>query len=133
MRRIPGHIGCFPLPDGRFGFCRLLTDACAAFYRHIVETETDLLQTEEYAFTVGVHDSAVRQMKLVQKRPYQDIAEITAPPMKIRDPITGAYSIYHHGEITPAAESECAGLETCAVWELHPVIDRLLGNTKWNV
>ena len=43
----------------------------------------------------------------------------------MRDPITGAVRIYHHGTIRPATEEEVQGLEIAAVWERQDIIDRL--------
>jgi hypothetical protein len=47
------------------------------------------------------------------------------PPMRIRDPIDGTFSIYYRGEIRPATEDECRRLETAAVWDEHHLIARL--------
>ena len=119
MRRIAGNIGCFRLPDGRYGFGRIFLGACMAFYKHIGVSERDIPQTEEYAFIVGVYDRGVRKMKLAEKRPYSSDDEITPPPMSIRDPISGEWSVYRKGEITPSDQEKCRGLEVCAVcdWE----------------
>ena len=70
-------------------------------------------------------------MKLVEKRPYSSIEEVTAPPMSMKDPISGEYSVYKNGAIRPSDYEECRDLEVCAVWELEHVIDRLLRDGKW--
>ena len=80
MRRIVGNIGCFRLSDSKYGFGRIFQDACVAFYKHIGASEKDIPQTEDYAFIVGVYDTGVKKMKLVEKRPYSSIEEVTAPP-----------------------------------------------------
>jgi len=49
------------------------------------------------------------------------------PPNSVRDPISGAMRIYHHGHMRPAAPGEAEGLERAAVWDLHHLIDRLMG------
>ena len=133
MRRIIGNVGCFQLPDGRYGFGRIFNDVSVAFYKHIGVSETDLPKEEKYAFIVSVYNSGVTRMKFVEKRPYISIEEVTAPPTKIHDPITGKYSQYINGEIFLSSFEECKDLETCAVWELDHVIDRLMGNDKWNL
>ena len=46
---------------------------------------------------------------------------------------SGKYSIYRNGELLPSSYEECKDLETCAVWELNHVIDRLIGDDKWNI
>ncbi|WP_295068017.1 hypothetical protein [Ruminococcus sp.] len=131
MRRIVGNIGCFKMPDGRYGFGRIFQETAVAFYKHIGVSEGDIPQTEDYAFIVGVYDSGVRKMKLVEKRAYSSIEEVTAPSMSIKDPISGEYSIYKEGMIIPSDYEECKELEVCAVWELEHIIDRLLGDNKW--
>jgi len=131
LRRIVGNIGCFRLSDSKYGFGRIFQDACVAFYKHIGASEKDIPQTEDYAFIVGVYDSGVKKMKLVEKRPYSSIEEVTAPPMSMKDPISGEYSVYKNGAIRPSDYEECRDLEVCAVWELEHVIDRLLKDGKW--
>lgn len=49
------------------------------------------------------------------------------PPYCVRDVISGSVKIYHHGMMRPATLDECEGLEPAAVWDLHPVVDRLMG------
>jgi hypothetical protein len=51
--------------------------------------------------------------------------------MSIRDPISGEWSVYRNGEITPSDQEECRELEVCAVWELEHVIDLLMGDDRW--
>lgn len=133
MKRIIGNVGCFCLPDGRYGFGRIYADACVAFYKHIGTSETDLPQNEDYAFIVGLYNSGITQMKLVEKRPFHSLEEAVPPPTKVHDPISGKYSIYRNGELLPSSYEECKDLETCAVWELNHVIDRLIGDDKWNI
>ena len=67
MRRIIGNVGCFQLPDGRYGFGRIFNDVSVAFYKHIGVSETDLPKEEKYAFIVSVYNSGVTRMKLVEK------------------------------------------------------------------
>ena len=133
MRRILGNIGCFRLPDGRYGFGRIFDDACVAFYKHIGISEKDAPTTEDYACIVGLYNSSVTKMKMVEKRPYESINEVTPPPMAIKDLISGKYRIYKNVNIFPSTYEECKNLEICAVWELEHVIDRLMGDNKWNM
>ena len=85
--------------------------------------------TDEF---VGVYNSSVSLMKYVEKRPYVTESEVTSPPTYIRDCISGEYSIYYaNGDIVPSTYEECKNLEVCAVWELSHVIDRLMGDDKW--
>lgn len=132
MRRIVGNIGCFRLPDGKYGFGRIFLDSTVAFYRHIGISEYDIPKTEEYLFIVGVYDSSIKKMKLVEKRNYSNENEVTPPPMKIEDSISGGYKIYKNGIIFPSSFEECEKLETCAVWDLEHVIDRIMGGGECN-
>ena len=78
MRRILGNVGSFKLPNGKYGFGRIFKSPCVAFYKHIGETEKDVPPTEDYAFIVGVYDYAVTEMKMVEKRMFESIEEVTA-------------------------------------------------------
>ena len=132
MRRIVGNVGAFKLSNDEYGFGRIFKYADVAFYRHIGKNEKDLPKTEDYAFIVGVYNSSVSLMKYVEKRPYVTESEVTSPPTYIRDCISGEYSIYYaNGDIVPSTYEECKNLEVCAVWELSHVIDRLMGDDKW--
>ena len=80
----------------------------------------------------GGYNSSVSLMKYVEKRPYVTESEVTSPPTYIRDYISGEYSIYYaNGDTVPSTYEECKNLEVCAVWELSHVIDRLMGDDKW--
>ncbi len=52
--------------------------------------------------------------------------------MKIKDVISDKYLIYKNGQMYPSTYEECKNLETCVVWELEHIIDRLMGDDKWN-
>lgn len=132
MRRIVGNVGCFKLPNGRYGFGRIFEDGTVAFYKHIGTSENDTPKSEDYLFIVGVYNSGVTKMKLVEKRMYNSIDEVTPPPMKIKDVISDKYLIYKNGQMYSSTYEECKNLETCAVWELEHIIDRLMGDDKWN-
>ena len=132
MRRIVGNVGAFKLPNGKYGFGRIFTYADVAFYKHIGDNEKDLPTTEDYAFIVAVYNSAVTEMKYVDKRPYADESEVTSPPKAMKDCISGEYSIYYaNGKIVPSTYEQCKDLEVCAVWELAHAADRLMGSDKW--
>ena len=132
MRRILGNIGAFQLPNGKYAFGRIFKEASVAFYKYFGESENDLPPNEDYAFIVGVYNEDVTKMKYVEKRPYADESEVTSPPNFIYDTISGKYKIYENGQIRPSTYEECEGLERCAVWHLNHVIDRLMGDDKWN-
>ena len=132
MKRIVGNIGVFRLPNDKFAFGRIFKDSTVAFYKHMGNSEKDLPEKEDYAFIVGVFTEDITKMKLIDKRPFQDEKEVTPPPSYIKDPISGKYKIYENGKIRPSTYEECKGLERCAVWHMNHVIDRLMGDDKWN-
>lgn len=131
MKRIVGNIGAFQLPNGKYAFGRIFKDTSVAFYKHFGNNEKDLPENEEYAFIVGVYDEVVKQMKYVEKRTYADESEVTSPPKSIKDCISGEYSIYENGIIRPSTYEECKDLEVCAIWHMYHIIDRLMGDDKW--
>jgi hypothetical protein len=59
--------------------------------------------------------------------PSQSPEDDWPPPSCVRDPISGAMQIYHHGHMRPATPAECEGLEPAAVWDFHHLVDRLMG------
>jgi hypothetical protein len=70
--------------------------------------------------------------KIVENRPFSNEEEAFPPPKYIRDSISGEYSIYYKGEIRRSIIAECEGLEVAAVWEKHHIIERIMGESKWN-
>ena len=63
---------------------------------------------------------------------YADVAFYSHIGKNEKDCISGEYSIYYaNGDIVPSTYEECKNLEVCAVWELSHVIDRLMGDDKW--
>lgn len=39
---------------------------------------------------------------------------------------------YVRGEIIPSTEDVCKDLERVAVWDRNHIVDRIMGDTKWN-
>jgi hypothetical protein len=119
------------LPTGRYAYGRVLRDASVAFYR-TTTTEPGLppIGTRDYQFVVGVYDDVPGWdgAPVVGHDPSQGPEDDWPPPHSVRDPISGAMSIYHHGHMRPATPEETEGLEPAAVWDLHHLIDRLTGS-----
>lgn len=113
MRRVKiGDVYAIPLPNGQFAFGRAFRDAGFGVYR-------DLLRDNVWKF--------------IENRPFKS-EEMEWPPQRcIKDSISGEYSIYYKGEIYPAKKEECEGLEVAAVWDRNHIIDRIMGDTKWNL
>lgn len=129
-----GDVYAIPLPNGKFAFGRTFYDASIAIYRHIGETLEDLPETEDYQFIVGIYEYVLKsgEWPIVDSRPFKNEDEKWPPPTCIIDSISGKYSIYHKGEIRTATKSECDGLEKASVWAAEHIIDRIMGDNKWN-
>lgn len=131
MKRIIGNIGALRLPNGKYAFGLIFKQSYVGFYKYFGNNEKDLPVDEDYAFIISVHREVISTMKLVGKKAIKDDKEVEPPPQRIVDPITGKCRIYINGEIKPSSYNECKDLENCACWELNHIIDRLMGNNKW--
>jgi hypothetical protein len=129
-----GDVYAILLPNSKYAFGRTFFDASIGIYKHIGEKIDDLPKTEDYQFIVGIYEDVLKsgQWPVVDNRPFKNDEEKWPPPMCVIDSITGEYSIYHKGEFRDASKSECEGLEMAAVWEAEHVIDRVMGEDKWN-
>ena len=130
-RRKLGDIYAIPLPDGTFAFCRVLQSAGAAFYKYRGKNAQDIPLTEEYEFTVYVYNHAFREWVFVVNRPFENEEESWPPPTCWVDQLTGKGSLYIKGKSIPCSYGECKDLEITAVWDSHHVVDRLMGDHKW--
>jgi hypothetical protein len=114
------------LADGSFAYGRVLRDAAIAVYREMSTAPAKPpIGSRDYQFVVGIYDDALADLTLVGQDPSVDSEEDWPPPFSVTDKISGQMSIYHHGEMRPAAESECEGLEPAAVWELSHIVERI--------
>jgi len=122
------------LRDSSYAYGRVLHDTSVAFYSATtVEPGLPPIGSRDYQLVVGVYDHVLGSegAPVVGHDPSQGFEDDWPPPNSIRDPISGAMSIYHHGHIRPAMPGEAEGLETAAVWDLHHLIDRLMGVDRW--
>ena len=129
-----GDVYAIPLPNGKYAFGRVLKDAGIAIYSYIGESKEDLPKTEDYQFIIGVYKDILvsGQWDVVNNRPFDDEDEAWPPPQCMIDKISGKYSIYYKGEMRDASNFECEGLEIAAVWDVHHIIDRIMGENKWH-
>ena len=90
-------------------------------------------EVEDYAFFVGVYRDLLQDgvWPVVGNRGFNSLEEAWSPPRCVVDAITGRGSLYYKGEITPCSYEECKDLEVVAVWDRNHLIDRLMGNEKW--
>ena len=131
IKRIVGNIGALKLPDGKWLFGRIMSDASVEFYKYAGNDKNDLPEEFETAFIVGVHKSVISEMQLVGNRPFTSEEESWPPPKFIYDVIGKRYSRYVFGKITPSTYEECKGLEQASVWEKPHIIDRFMGTGIW--
>jgi len=118
------------LPTNRYAYGRVLRDASVAFYSGTTaEPGIPPIGSHDYQFVVGVYDDVPGSegAPVVGHDPARGPEDDWPPPNSVRDPISGAMRIYHHGHMRPAAPGEAEGLERAAVWDLHHLIDRLMG------
>jgi len=88
---------------------------------------------DEYDFFVCVYADLLTDgvWPVVGNIPFENDADAWGLPTYMKDIFTGKFSIYNRGEITPATEKKCKGMELTAVWDRQHVIDRLMGTTKY--
>lgn len=129
-----GDVYSIPLPDGKFAFGRIFNDASIAIYTHIGKVIDDLPQCEEYQFVVGIYRNLLDSgaWTVVDHRPFCNQDESWPPPNYCYDIISKKFSIYYKGEFLPSTEDECKGLEQAAVWDANHIVDRIMGDDKWN-
>ena len=130
-RRRPktGSVLQFELPDGRFAYGRVLRDASVAFYSSRTDSPRQPpLGERDYEFVVGVYDHVLRaaDVLVVGDDPSLDDSDEWPPPYRVRDPISGAVSTYHHGAFHEATEEECRDLEPAAAWDRGHLLQRLM-------
>jgi hypothetical protein len=129
-----GDVIQLTLPSGRYAYGRVLLDASVAFYsKTTAEPGVPPIGSRNYQFIVGVYDDVLTSegVSVVGHDPSQEPEDDWPPPNSIRDPVSGSMSIYYHGQIRAATPEECEGMEPAAVWDLHHLVDRLMGIRKW--
>lgn len=121
-----GDVVQIALPDGAFAYGRVLRDAAIAVYRELSTAGAEPpVGSRDYQFVVGIYDDALASLPVVGQDPSTNAEEDWPPPFCVTDKISGRKSIYHHGEMRPAAEGDCDELEPAAVWELAHIVDRI--------
>jgi len=129
QRPKPGDVIQIPLPNGRFAYGRLYKDASIAIYGEMSDRPlSPPIGSRQYAFVVGIYREVLTSgdWPRIGHDPFQGTEDMYPPPMSIKDPITGAYSIYHKGHVIPASDTECIHLEPAAAWNAHHVIERIM-------
>lgn len=125
-----GDVVQIALPTGRFAYGRVLRDAGLAVYAATSDGPGEPpVGSRDYAFVVGVYSDIPGSpaCPVVAHDASADPDDDWPPPSCVTDPITGEMRLYHRGELRPSDATECAGLEPAAVWDLHHIVDRIMG------
>lgn len=130
-RKKVGDVYGFELPNNKYAFARIFRDATIAIYEKLGYSIEDVPQEEKYLFYVGVYNDVIMRWKYIENRKFAFEDDSWPPAMCIVEAITGKRSKYYQGIITPSTYDECKDLEIAAVWEENQIIDRILGNNKW--
>jgi hypothetical protein len=132
MRQLKHEPGTFlrvPLPDGSFGYGRMLEDPYIAFYDYRTKNPSEDLDTIEakpllFSQTVRVPSN---RWKALGKRPLVGAAaEPVVTYMQDLADFRNCTIFDSVGNSRSASPEECVGLERAAVWEAHQIEERLL-------
>ena len=128
-----GDILQIQLPNGTFAYGKVFRDASVGIYRKIFDSPVEPPINSPFAFTICLYNDILKSgmWPIVSQEPFRSLEDEWPPPMCIKDPLSGSYSVYHKGEIRASTKAECEGLETAAVWDADHVIDRIMGGTKY--
>ena len=123
-----GDIVQIPLPSGGHAYGRVLRDASIGVYRTTSAAPDEPPADSDYMFVVGVYEDVFASGKwpVVGHADFGNPEDEWPPPYCVKDKITGRMSRYHKGQLWPASEDECRGLEPAAVWDAHHVVERIL-------
>ena len=131
-RRIKvGDIYTFQLPNGTYAFIRVHRDGAIAVYQKRGDSSEDLPMQEDYEFFVCVYRHVYRNWQFVENRPFVNEDDSWAPPFCWVDQITCEGTLYYRGEQKSCTYEECKDLEILAVWDENHLIDRIMGDSKW--
>jgi hypothetical protein len=123
-----GDVFQIPLSNDRFAYGKVFRDASVGIYEKVFDSVQGLPIESSFAFIVGLYDDILKSgiWPIIGNEPF-DSQEAEWPPANcVKDVISGAYSIYHKGEIRPSTQEECEGLEAAAVWDSHHIVDRIM-------
>ena len=128
-----GTILSIKLPNDKYAFARMFKDGVIGVYQKQSISQDDFPKEEEYSFFVGIYKFSLKKWKIIGHKPFYDVDSSWPPKMFIHDVISDKYNIYYKGEIKCSTKEECMGLECAAVWDTEQIIDRLMGDNKWNI
>lgn len=128
-----GYIYQISLPNGENAYGRLFKECTLAIYKGRYLDVKQLPDDENYECFISVYKDLLQDgvWKIVGNRKFENDEEAWPPPMCVIDAITKIGSLYYKDNIVSCSYEECKDLEIAAIWRRHHVIDRLIGDTKW--
>jgi len=126
-----GALFAIDLGNGQFAFGRRVSKAESVFYDYVTNEISPNTIKKAYESKIAFRTSAYKYAITSGRWEIVDSKEPLPPdlakPKKyfIQDSITGSFSIYFDGDISPCTASDIEGLECCAVWEPEHIEDRL--------
>jgi hypothetical protein len=128
-----GDVFEIKLPDGRYAYGRVYRENVVGIYRLTSDLPNNPpIGSREFLFHVGMYKDVFRTrvVTIVGQDPFKNGEDAYAPPMCIKDPLSGRFELYHRGKTRPATANECRGLERVAGWDITHIIDRILHGKK---
>ena len=126
----PGSFWRIPLPDGSFGYGRVLEWHFDAFYNHrTAEPDADLdrIASKPILFRIMVRHPYPKSWEIIGWREIEE--RLTQPVVQFNmevGPLRRCWIFDSLGNEREASPKECIGLEPATVWEHHGVEKRLL-------
>lgn len=122
-----GSIVEIELPTGRFAYGRVLHDGALAVYRGTSDAPGNPPDPNSgHRFVVGIYEPDLRSLPVVAMSTFLSEEESWPPPFSVRDPITGGYSIYKRGSISPVSgDIDPSSLEPAAAWSIEQIRRRI--------
>jgi immunity protein 26 of polymorphic toxin system len=126
----PGTFLRIPLPDGTFGYARVVDVLFDAFYKYrTTEPDADLdrIASKPILFKLTVRAPPPKSWEVIGWREIEE--RLTEPVVQYRKevgPLGRCYIFDSLGNSREATRKECIGLEEAAVWEPYGVEERLL-------
>ena len=129
-----GYVYAIHLPNGKYAFARIMKDAAISVYSHQGNSVDDLPNDENYIFYVAIYRYVIQSENWtkVGERPYENEEDSWPPKQYNYDIGTGRYKIYYKGEFINSTKEECKGLTRMSVWDEHHLIDKIMGDDKWD-
>lgn len=126
-----GDVYSIKLPNDEYAFVRVFQGPAIGVYKQRGSAPDDVPEADEYDFFVYVYKHVYRKWHYIQNKPFNSDDDSWPPPFCWVDQITGEGSVYYRCEKRSCTYEECKDLEILAVWDEIPLIDRLMGNPKW--